>query len=1033
MRIAFLLLLSAACWAQTIRDMRPRVLGTQDDWAAAAAKRTGTAAEQAQWTAMTSYIASFCNASITVGAAKQGCAFIMGAAYRMDPANYSGAFADKACALIKYQVDRDDGDGGGYLDADTDIINGNSWRWYGVGLAATWDMLQPHCDSVDPTVGAKVRFTAERAWEIFRPDSTFANGKFTILLTPYKVNNNIGIGQVESFVKLAAAVYEPGTYTDPAQWLAIVKTEIMDAYVVPCLTATTAQSVVETCYGGSWTEGMIEYAPETLTRMMDLVDSWRVATSDVDYWSIVGPEFPRYMADWFFRGTSPTGPAGTYNTLYQMFTYRDVTAASSLNYYGLLWFMHREAVLRLSYYFQRQADSPYDAHIQFWLKTIQPAFYSSNPPSSQNSGFEVVRLLMEDANSTGVDYRTAGISTDHLTPYMLLTRSSWDTDATWAGFFAMTEGGDHMHGDAGSFNIWRKGKWLTREIPGYLNLRHINPNASHNALTLNGHGTYSGAARSGGSFSGIPRLQRTAGGYKAFCGSGYCAAEADISPSYKFTGYLITPDVNTVTRNFLYIKPDFFVVADRIRYTNGVLARSVFHLQSEKAPAALFGRWATISNASQRLHVSAIAPSTSQFQTPLQTTCRVLDVRKLNNDTADLFADCGHGLTNNLTVRMSGITGPWSVLNGAWNIVAPSGSAFSSPFSDGVAYNGERFRRVSPGLFANVPEWSADLTARLNARNLLKDMRWNDPDINPASPNTVVTHNPYRLDIVSGRAVNEEAFFVVLEAADQQSTPQTVLDLSLPSANAATFSQGGQRYTVAAPTNVSLSFPLYFRAAGGLSRNLVMGLDASTPYWVTVANGVVSIDPASGDASYTSDAAGVLDFSTDTGDQLSLTLENAGSTIGIARLEGMTDQSCSAQVRSGPSLSVTEWTGTVESGPGPRRIAFGEGGSLTPGSSVYGFVSCGATVRLLPFTLRGASATQSSLPVALAGRAGAATARLHYGPSASLGSQTSLSCSAGCTANLTATSGSLLYWRVEYLNASGAVLGQGAIQPAIVP
>lgn len=863
--IALALLISLSVSAQTIRTSGSNVDLLDAEWASVVAKKTGTAGEQAQYAALQSYIANYCPSTVTVGASKQGCHLPMALAYKMDSTTYGGASANKACLLLKYYVDRQDGDAGGYLDTDGELNSTDYFRWGGPVVASSWSILKTHCDAYDTSVGDRVRETVSRAWEILKPDTTYPNGRFAIIKTPYQVNGNSGLGQVLAMTKLAAATYDASTYTAPqTTWLPYIKTAIMDAYVVPCLVNDTAASNLESCYGGSWGEGMSEYGPESIKMMMELIEAWRVGTTDSDYWASVSGVFPGRAADWVLHATSPTGAAGTYYTLYQPFLYRDVQAGNG-QYYGYMYFVWRQMVNRMQAHLERSGDTTRADYLQWWMKNIQPAYWVTKAPASENVGFEWDMLLYDDPDSAGTDYRSV-IGTDDITPYMLLTRSDWTANATWAGFLAMQEGGSHQHADTGTFNIYRKGKWLTREIPGYFSARNNMTSSLHNNLTLNGHGAFTVVRQ--GTISGTARLQRRTGGYMATCNDVYCSAQADLSPSYKFSGYLISSDVNTATRDFFHLKAnDIFVVSDRIKYSTGVTAPSIFHVQSEKGAATISGDLATISNASQRLHVTKVFPSTADFYTPSLSTCKVIDIRIRSNDQAAFFFDCAGLPTGTPSITLSGFTGDYAVLNGARTFSVQSGQSGAEPFSDGVSYNGERLLLTSAGLFIGLAAYDP-ATHGYGTTSLTRSVQWNDPDINPTAPGTLVTHNPYRLDIHSGRRVNEESFLVVMQGADSTDTAMTVSALTSTTSNAtgAAFTPpGGSLTEVIAPTLTTPTFPMSITRTGDPATHYVFGMTPGSTYKIRDALGVTTIDTTGSGTSVVANNAGILTYSVDTG------------------------------------------------------------------------------------------------------------------------------------------------------------------------
>lgn len=869
-----LLLFASSCYAQvTVTASRPRVRFDSAHRAWIAAKKTGTAADQAQWTAFVNYVNTWFGVSQPVNAGKQGGAFEMAVAYMGDPVTFGGARAEKGCQWLKYTVDRDDGDTGGALDADGDINDNNAFRWNAPNVAVAWDVLHDTCDALDPTIGTKVRALATAAWNLKKPG---APQQLLILTTPFRVNNNIGIGQLNALVHLLVSAYEPGVFEEPATWLATLKTAVMDAYVVPCHTVSSLTEVYHVCYGGASTEGMSDYGPEAIHLTIDMYDVWRVGT-DVDF-SSAFQTFCRYSLDWAMYGTAPAFVQGTYNALYRPFNYRDVLAISSA-YHGMFQVYQRQMIGRIWWHFYRTGDTTRRDYAQFWSRSIDPVALLNNPPASANAGVYNRDVLYQDPNAAGVDYRTADLPLDYTTPSMLLSRSDWTTNATYFGIIAMIEGSDHMHGDGGTFSIARKGRWLTKEIPGYYNVRNINPNGVHNTLTMNGHGSFSagyvGPNGRPGTYvkspnNGTNGFRRRSGGYMANCNTGYCSGELEIGAPFRFTGSSITADVEDARRNFIYFKTgDVWVIGDRVKYVTGVSARTIFHLQSEKGAATIDGGVATISNADQRLHVTPVAPSTFGFLSVRLDTLYVVDVHLRTNDTAALYFD-GSGLPTTVTsVALTGFTGVYSVLNTTLSCANQAAGTTSGyePFADGAAYSVERLVCTSAGLFAGLPAYDPRVHGYGKASQFARDMRWNEPEINPASPTAVVTHDPYRIDITGDRG-NAETFMVVLQGADSVDPIMPVTPLTVGTGNAVAGSftlPGGELTEVILPKTITPTYPITFTRTGPAVTQHWLGHSPGVTYKLSDNGTATTLNTSGAGTDVVADNSGMIIASVDAG------------------------------------------------------------------------------------------------------------------------------------------------------------------------
>lgn len=848
--IALALTMAMPAQAQTLRARGQRVMISAAEAAAGFAKSTGTAAEQAQYTAFVTRLNNWCTEAKLAVTKNWYCAEGLVIAHKMDPVTFGSDYADGACELLRWSIDTTDGVNSGIQDSSDVRRSGNQFRWYAPYVAALWDEFGSHCDTVDTTIGDKYRAYAADVWDYWDPFAvSYASASST--------DNNIGVGVFNSMLQVAIAAYDASTYTTPAAWISSMKTTT-EAYLIPCLENSTAANAGELCYGGSGSEGMSEYGPETRALMLQMLQAWKIGTTDVDYFPSLDGVFPRYLVQWMMAATSPTGPTGSYvSKLVQPFYWRDVQT------YGYMYFVQWDMMIQVMRALNQLGDTTYYNYALWWIKTYMP-----QPLLATNSEawFEGRKLLWLPAGATGTDYHNV-VSTDYTTPFQLLSRSDWTEDATWVGIFAMNESGQHYHGDAGNFGIYRKGKWLTREIPGYgtsTAVRAVSSGASHNVLTLNGHASYAASGR-GTTQTALARMARRTGGAVSSCNDLFCAARFELTPAYTFTGSQISTDVSSALRDFVYLKPDIVIVSDRIKYVSGLNALSIFHVQSEKAAASISGNRATIANASQRLHVNAVFPSTYNFATPLQTTFKVVDIRPISSDAAFMFLDGTHLLANGNSITISGLSGAYSSVNGTYTVAIQSGTSGTQPYSDGVAYNGERIKINSVGTFAGLPTFDPT-THGYGETNITKTMRWNDPDINPTSPNTIVTHAPYRLDVQSGRRVNEESFLVVMQATDSTNTPITVATLTSTTSNAtgAAFTPpGGTLTEVIAPTLTTPTFPMSITRTGDPADHYVLGMTPGTTYKVSDSGGVTTINTSGAGTDVVANNAGILNYQVD--------------------------------------------------------------------------------------------------------------------------------------------------------------------------
>jgi len=77
-------------------------------------------------------------------------------------------------------------------------------------------------------------------------------------------------------------------------------------------------------------------------------------------------------------------------------------------------------------------------------------------------------LLFDPTAAPATDMRSQ-FATTHFAPGIgrLLTRTGWDSNATWFTFKLSWPGIDHLNGDGNQFEFYRRGEWLTKERAGY--------------------------------------------------------------------------------------------------------------------------------------------------------------------------------------------------------------------------------------------------------------------------------------------------------------------------------------------------------------------------------------------------------------------------------------------------------------------------------------------------------------------------------------------------------------------------------------
>jgi hypothetical protein len=207
-------------------------------------------------------------------------------------------------------------------------------------------------------------------------------------------------------------------------------------------------------------------------------------------------------------------------------------------------------------------------------------------------------------NQTPLTYMDSGMD-------VLLDRTSWSSSASQLVFTAGWGGLDHKHADAGHFQLFRKGAWISNESFGYQGV--IESGGGHNTILLQTHDSRQQYSYTNANTQKILR---------ASANSAHSYAAADLrgaydSPYYNFDAY------NLVQRSILWLKSngdsaDTIVLFDQVHNKAGTgnLTRKVrLHLNSA---ASISGRNATSDNFAgtegQRTEIRSVLPASSNLQ-----------------------------------------------------------------------------------------------------------------------------------------------------------------------------------------------------------------------------------------------------------------------------------------------------------------------------------------------------------------------------------------------------------------------------------
>jgi hypothetical protein len=253
-------------------------------------------------------------------------------------------------------------------------------------------------------------------------------------------------------------------------------------------------------------------------------------------------------------------------------------------------------------------DNAVGQHARAWIQLAKapvPLHVQAVDPGGKSASFEGLPL----------DYYAPG-------PGYHYARTTWGADATTLSV-QMGHPGEvgHSHIDAGNFQMWRGGRWLTRESTGYADSLVGYGGASvesddfsaHNVVAFQGR-----ALATGSSIEGPPVVVRLE------TQPDYSYAAVDLSKAFRAhdPGHpeRDTPWSSSVVREFLFVRPlETLVVFDRMtsQTAAGVDASDVVKaslLHFEAAPTIVDANHVLGKNGDQALAVTTLLPSAPTYK-----------------------------------------------------------------------------------------------------------------------------------------------------------------------------------------------------------------------------------------------------------------------------------------------------------------------------------------------------------------------------------------------------------------------------------
>jgi hypothetical protein len=530
-------------------------------------------------------------------------------------------------------------------------FNGNSMRWYDTLVDRTYDWDYNACtpkelsDILQWTINLRAYNQAHFALTATTTSVNGSNGS----LFP---ENNINCGFRAWTAEAAVATFDPISNPGATSWLTDPTYGEMaqfQNFVLPMMNNTDGAFPYDVGAGGAWPEG-IEYAPEAFQYCFEAMNTWETGTNTSLY-SLA----PNLISDWVnytIHATSPAGATANGYVLYEPMPYSDV------EHIGFLFTDAYAGMIRATYRAQVTGDTTTAGHGQQWLNTKMPYCYMY-PYAPSQGDCDADDYLYRTPGAPTVDYTTDGTPTDWITPTMFISRNDWGTKSQWVGFQATDTEQQHNHDGSGQFQIYSGSTWLTREIEGYgsPSNNQVIDGFTHNTLVTNFFppaGDYSSD-----NWQAMNHFVRTPTGYASECTAAYCYALADLTGSFQYFGAYTTSTIapsQGVLRDFLYLKPNFYVVHDRVQYTAGTSATTTSMIQAMSTPTVV-GNTATLPDSSNvhQLTVSVMVPSTPVINVrPQNANFTVIGARVINSNIMELWLDGNTNYPSTLLVTIQG-------------------------------------------------------------------------------------------------------------------------------------------------------------------------------------------------------------------------------------------------------------------------------------------------------------------------------------------------------------------------------------------
>jgi hypothetical protein len=248
-------------------------------------------------------------------------------------------------------------------------------------------------------------------------------------------------------------------------------------------------------------------------------------------------------------------------------------------------------------------DEPVGQYARRWKNMIE--FPASSYIQAADRGGSELRFT-----SLPHDYYASG-------PGFLYARNGWTASATAVHLqLGQTYDEGHAHDDYGNWQMWRKGRWISRETTGYTDklagyggsgIVETNHILAHNTLLVDRKG-FARAFRNGRPV--VTRVESR---------PAYAYAAVDLTPSYRNNKVqfprpeLDNPAVSHVEREFVFVRPlNALLIFDRLEAAKDVVKTFIAHF--EETPAMDGTKGVVVNAGDQAIRLTTLLPAAPAYR-----------------------------------------------------------------------------------------------------------------------------------------------------------------------------------------------------------------------------------------------------------------------------------------------------------------------------------------------------------------------------------------------------------------------------------